>query len=450
MATKQYLDLEGLKEFKSQLLSYYSGAASTDATARVGYAATAGVATTAAALAASKNFSITGDVTAAAVSFDGSGNVELSASIADAVGTGSGSKGLMTAAQAVKLEGIATGAEVNYINGIATASADLLSVTDGKLAIDLSDYATLDDISAVFKFRGSKANVASLPSEGMVVGDVWHITETGTEYVYVKEGDAAGRWEELGLTVSLSGYATETWVSNNYVAKVEGSSLMTDAEHTKLEGIEAGAQVNIIETVKVNGTALTPDSKAVNIAVPTGALASKDEVAEADLASALATKINGKVDAETGKSLVSDTLIAKLSSGSVTDGNESFVTGDQVYDAINAMPHENTTYTFTSAADGEEGQFKVKASGDAEATTITVNADKNKIESITVNGGSALAINSKSVDIDLSSYTAQALVTDGVEPVSSAAVLAAGYAKDSDIQSIPVATVSGLFSSSAS
>lgn len=39
----------------------------------------------------------------------------------------------------------------------------------------------------------------------------------------------------------------------------------TTAEKNKLAGIDTGAQVNVIENVKVNGTALTPSSKAVNI-----------------------------------------------------------------------------------------------------------------------------------------------------------------------------------------
>lgn len=58
------------------------------------------------------------------------------------------------------------------------------------------------------------------------------------------------------------------------VDKVSGKQLSTEdfttAEKTKLAGIEDGADVNIIETVKVNNVALTPDaSKAVNVAVPT-------------------------------------------------------------------------------------------------------------------------------------------------------------------------------------
>jgi hypothetical protein len=62
---------------------------------------------------------------------------------------------------------------------------------------------------------------------------------------------------------------------------VEGKGLSTNdyttAEKQKLAGIAAGAEVNVIETVKVNGTALTPDAnKAVDITVPTGSAASKD------------------------------------------------------------------------------------------------------------------------------------------------------------------------------
>ena len=54
---------------------------------------------------------------------------------------------------------------------------------------------------------------------------------------------------------------------------VSGKSLSTNdytsAEKNKLSGIASGAQVNVIESVKVNGTALTPSSKAVDVTVPT-------------------------------------------------------------------------------------------------------------------------------------------------------------------------------------
>lgn len=53
------------------------------------------------------------------------------------------------------------------------------------------------------------------------------------------------------------------------VDKVSGKGLSTNdytaTDKNKVAGIASGAQVNVLETVKVNGTALTPTSKAVNI-----------------------------------------------------------------------------------------------------------------------------------------------------------------------------------------
>jgi len=60
---------------------------------------------------------------------------------------------------------------------------------------------------------------------------------------------------------------------NDKVDKVTGKGLSTNdyttAEKNKLKDVASGAQVNVIETVKVNNTALTPSNKAVNITVPT-------------------------------------------------------------------------------------------------------------------------------------------------------------------------------------
>ncbi len=81
------------------------------------------------------------------------------------------------------------------------------------------------------------------------------------------------------------------------VDKVEGSRLMTNEEGTKLAGIAAGAQVNVIEKIKVNGVEQTVgDDKSVNVAVPTGALASLDEVAEDNLNAALKEKVNAAAE----------------------------------------------------------------------------------------------------------------------------------------------------------
>ena len=60
----------------------------------------------------------------------------------------------------------------------------------------------------------------------------------------------------------------------NKVDKENGKGLssndFTSEEKTKLANIEAGAQVNVLEGVQVNGSTITPVSKIANIPVPVG------------------------------------------------------------------------------------------------------------------------------------------------------------------------------------
>lgn len=71
-----------------------------------------------------------------------------------------------------------------------------------------------------------------------------------------------------GTALSISGKAVDIDLSGK-VDVVSGKQLSTEdyttAEKTKLAGIDAGANVNVIESVKVNGTALTVTGKAVDI-----------------------------------------------------------------------------------------------------------------------------------------------------------------------------------------
>ena len=80
-----------------------------------------------------------------------------------------------------------------------------------------------------------------------------------------------------GDSQDLSAYATKTFVQNGFVAKVSGKGLSsndyTNEEKQKLASLDPNAQgggdENVIETVKVNGTALVPDAdKAVNVVTP--------------------------------------------------------------------------------------------------------------------------------------------------------------------------------------
>lgn len=59
------------------------------------------------------------------------------------------------------------------------------------------------------------------------------------------------------------------------------------------------AELNVIESIKVNGTALEITDKGVNIIVPTGTLAALDKVDQAHLTDELAALITGKADKAT-------------------------------------------------------------------------------------------------------------------------------------------------------
>lgn len=89
----------------------------------------------------------------------------------------------------------------------------------------------------------------------------------------------------------------------NFVQKESGKGLSTEdftsALLEKLNGIADGAQVNVLESVKVNNATVEIQDKAVNILVPTGALAQLDKVGEDQLTEALANLINGKANKAT-------------------------------------------------------------------------------------------------------------------------------------------------------
>lgn len=93
-----------------------------------------------------------------------------------------------------------------------------------------------------------------------------------------KKLDGTGLGIVWGLVKSLvNGLTIPTKTSDltndsNFVS--DASYVHTDNNFTstlknKLDAIASGAQVNVIETIKVNNVALTPSDKAVNIPVPT-------------------------------------------------------------------------------------------------------------------------------------------------------------------------------------
>lgn len=109
----------------------------------------------------------------------------------------------------------------------------------------------------------------------------------------------------------------------------------TTTEKEKLSAIAAGAQVNVIESVKVNGTALTPDAnKAVDVTVPTKVsdLTNDENYAENIIEE---VQVNGTALTVTNKT-VNVTIPAAKTALSEFTNDVNFQTGTQVEAAIDA------------------------------------------------------------------------------------------------------------------
>lgn len=180
------------------------------------------------------------------------------------------------------------------LNGASTVTGSV----DKKIADAINDFSTkVSEDGTVNTFKELIDYAATHKGEySTLSGDV----QKNTTAIATLNGTGAGSVSKTVNDAVDTAQATLQGNIDKKVDKVAGKGLSTNDytkdEKTKLEGIATGAQVNVIETVKVNGVALTPSDKAVDITVPTGALADKSEVAEADLAATLKTKINGKVD----------------------------------------------------------------------------------------------------------------------------------------------------------
>lgn len=158
------------------------------------------------------------------------------------------------------------------------------------------DKGDTPDISNKADLVDGKVPASQLPSyvdDVIEVASYSALPETGEEgKIYVtKDTNKSYRWSgtqyvEIASPVEIvapstsaadAGKAADAKATGDALAgkvdKQYGKQLSTEdyttEEKQKLGGVEAGAQVNTIQTVKVNGTALTPDgNKAVDVTVP--------------------------------------------------------------------------------------------------------------------------------------------------------------------------------------
>lgn len=142
-----------------------------------------------------------------------------------------------------------TKAQVGLGNVDNTADLDKPISTAQQAALDLkankSDTYTKAEVdakvSSVYRFKGSVANQAALPTEGQTAGDAYNVEDTGANYAWT-----GSEWDKLSETIDLSGYATKTELNGkqNTLTPGEGISIVgnvisntqTSAEWGKVTG----------------------------------------------------------------------------------------------------------------------------------------------------------------------------------------------------------------------
>ncbi len=100
--------------------------------------------------------------------------------------------------------------------------------------------------------------VVSGNTEWVYNGSTWQ--ELGTEGDYAVKGSITKNDLANALKNEINGKLDSTTAASTYVAQNGTDRLMTASEGTKLSGIEAGAEVNTIESISVNGVTQTIDA----------------------------------------------------------------------------------------------------------------------------------------------------------------------------------------------
>ena len=261
-------------------------------------------------------------------------------------------------------------------------------------------------ISSVYKPAGS-TTFAALPAPAAnVLGNVYNVTDAftttdqfvegagksypaGTNVAVVLVGEDY-KYDVLSGMVDLSNYSTTDEIAQTYatknevttglsgkVDKVEGSRLMTDAEGTKLAGIETGAQVNNIASVASGELAISEEKELSIVAV------AQDKV------TGLADALAGKVNTEAGKGLSTNDFTTPL-----LEKLNALPAGAQV-NAIDTVSDEFTI--------SETKELSVAAIAQAKITGLP-DALNAKLESVSI-AGTALTVTDKGVNIPMATDT---------------------------------------------
>lgn len=258
----------------------------------------------------------------------------------------------------------------------------------------------------------SFAKVASVGTTGLIAGRIYFEESTGlikvatsatevesfggvqnaswsndTQHLVIVNGN--GTTIDLDLSdvasatevaAAIAGKADKTYVDTKLaekVDKVDGSRLMTTAEGTKLAGIAAGAQVNVIESVKVNGTALPITSKSVNVVIPAATVTG---VAEGDdilslTGTSLSTTLDLSYDSENKKIQLTGIGGAEIASIDAT----AFIKDGMVSDVSFNPTTKKLTITFNTDSGQEAIDVDLTSLVDTYTAGTGISISGNKI-----------------------------------------------------------------------
>lgn len=155
---------------------------------------------------------------------------------------------------------------IGVLNGSGVGSVKK-TVDDAinKFATDVSDDNVVNSYKELIDWVATHGSEAAEMADAItalqaIVDGIGDEGEKATVIAYVNDAIA---------TLNIDDYAKSADVESTYVKKSGTDRLMTAAEGTKLSGIAADAQVNTIESIKVNGAAQAiAADKSVDIAVP--------------------------------------------------------------------------------------------------------------------------------------------------------------------------------------
>ena len=219
---------------------------------------------------------------AAAVTTLKNSEVKANADAIDAINTKIGTiPGGKTVAQAIEDAKTDATYDDKEVRGLIKNNTDAIGVLNGGDTVNgsvaksvkdaINNFAT--EISADGTVNTFKELVDYVAAHGSEYTDAIADIAVNTSAIETLNGTGTGSVSKAvndaieGL--HIGDYAKSADVESTYVKKNGTDRLFTAAEGTKLAGIAEGAQVNVIESIKLNGTALNIDAKAVNIPLVT-------------------------------------------------------------------------------------------------------------------------------------------------------------------------------------